>query len=97
MLSSDQQQSSASFPSPLPRRIWFLLVDSETREPYKGVGIDAVSLSPGADIIQFRDMLFTPRTPQFSLASSLFNLSSTRTRQPLTGEIMLMMKGRSSH
>jgi hypothetical protein len=36
---------------------WFLLVDSETGELYKGAGIDAVSLSPDTDIIQFRKLV----------------------------------------
>eukprot|EP00804_Cyclotella_cryptica_P011830 CCRYP_015337-RB/>CCRYP_015337-RB protein AED:0.28 eAED:0.75 QI:201/0/0/1/0/0/3/0/756 len=52
MLSSGQQQSSASFPPPLTRLIWFLLVDSETGEPYKGATAASVSLSPGAVIDQ---------------------------------------------
>ena len=58
MLSSNQEQSSASCPPLLPRLIWYLLVDSETGEPYtgqpyKGAGIDVVSLSPDSVIDQF--------------------------------------------
>ncbi|KAL3779742.1 hypothetical protein HJC23_001993 [Cyclotella cryptica] len=45
MLSSDQQQSSASCLPPLPRLIWFLLVDSETGEPYKNCTASSIEQS----------------------------------------------------
>jgi hypothetical protein len=57
MLSSDQEQSSASGPPPLPRLIWFLLVDSETGEPYKNSSVSSIlhSLITVPVIDQFRD------------------------------------------
>jgi hypothetical protein len=36
---------------------WFLLVDSATGQPYKGTTASSVSLSPDADIIEFRKLV----------------------------------------
>eukprot|EP00804_Cyclotella_cryptica_P009190 CCRYP_003240-RB/>CCRYP_003240-RB protein AED:0.12 eAED:0.27 QI:82/0/0/1/0/0/2/0/567 len=61
MLSSGQQQSSASLPPPpLPRLIWFLLVDSETGEPYKNCSVSSIlhSLLAVPVIDQFRDAVY---------------------------------------
>jgi hypothetical protein len=37
------------------QRTWFLLLDSQTGEPYKGSSADKVSLLPNADVADFRD------------------------------------------
>ena len=49
-----QQQPSSMSSSPYPL-VWFLLLDSATGQPYKGTSADAVSLSPGSVVVQFRD------------------------------------------
>ena len=46
--------SSSSDPPPKQLTIWFILVDSENGEPYKGTSADALFLPPGSAIFQFR-------------------------------------------
>ncbi len=63
MLSSDQQQPSTSCPPPPPhplhRLIWFLLIDSETGEPFKNSSVSSIEYSsiPIPVIDQFRQLV----------------------------------------
>ena len=50
---SDQHQGHS--PLPPPSLFWFWLLDSESRQPYMGVTVDAVSLHPDSVVVQFRD------------------------------------------
>ena len=50
-----QQQQPSSMSSSPYHLVWFLLLDSATGQPYKGTSADAVSLSPGSVVVQFRD------------------------------------------
>ena len=53
-MSSNPQQSSMSCPS--SHLVWFLLLDSNTGEPFNGTSADKVSLrSSSADVADFRD------------------------------------------
>jgi len=47
--------STPSMSSPL---VYYVLLDSATGEPYKGASEDAVSLSSGSSVVQFRDAVF---------------------------------------
>ena len=53
-MSSILQQSSSTSHPPSPL-VWFLLLDSETGEPYKNTTTDYVSHPPGAVVAEFRD------------------------------------------
>jgi hypothetical protein len=55
MASNPQQQQSSSMSSPPSPLVWFQLLDSATGLPYKGTSADAVSVSPGSFVVQFRD------------------------------------------
>ena len=59
MASNPQQQQSSSMPSSPPPRVWFLLLDSATGQPYKGTSADKVSVSSSADVADFRDAVKT--------------------------------------
>ena len=54
-MSSNLQQSSSTSSHPPSPLVWFLLLDSETGEPYKNTTTDYVSLPPGAVVAEFRD------------------------------------------
>ena len=54
-MSSNLQQSSSTTSHPPSPLVWFLLLDSETGEPYKNTTTDYVSHPPGAVVAEFRD------------------------------------------
>ena len=55
-MSSNLQQSSSTSHPPSPL-VWFLLLDSETGEPYKNTTTDYVSHPPGAVVAEFRKLV----------------------------------------
>ena len=55
-MSSNLQQSSSTSHPPSPL-VWFLLLDSETGEPYKNTTTDYVLHPPGAVVAEFRKLV----------------------------------------